>query len=357
MKYYVIKADNMTSEHYKQWLLIQEKYEYLANPYFHPEFTRAVAHVRTDVYVGIIEDNGVIVGFFPFHRSRSGRARPLGLALSDYHGVVAPPDLKFSVADLMSSCKLTRWDFDHLISAQEPFLDYHEELFNSPIIQVSEGFESFKAQLNASGRKQLKEAERKNQKLEEEIGPVRFTKHSSEKAILNTLMQWKSEQCQRTGTVDYFSIEWCVRLIEYLHSNRSDNFGGMLSCLYAGKTLAAVHFSLYSSSVWHSWFPSYNHELESYSPGSILLYKMIEEAAKNRVQYIDLGKGMSLYKKRVMTGSISIADGCVIMPSFSNKLAGIKNSIEFWAKGSLFKPVLRIPGKIIKNIEREKRYK
>lgn len=357
MKYYAISVKEMTSEHLDRWLSIQRTHPFLLSPYFHPSFTRAVASVRKDVCVGILEADGKAEGFFPFQRSRGKTARPVGLGLSDYQGIIAPPELEFSAEELLRGFGLKRWDFDHLLSGQKQFSPYHSRICDSPVIDVSEGFDVFLSKLDSAGRKQFKETQRKYSKLEEQVGSVSFSLHSERKDILQKLIQWKSEQCRRTGTIDYFSIEWCVSLINLLHVTREDDFGGMLSCLHAGDTLAAVHFGMYTPRVWHSWFPAYNHHLEEYSPGSILLYEIIKEAAGKGVRYIDLGKGVSLYKRRVMTGAVSVAEGRVFLPSFSNSVGNLKKNLEGWAKSSFLKPILRIPGRIIKRIERESRFK
>lgn len=356
MKYSFIPYSEISSEQIRSWSMIQRMDVAFANPYFSPEFTQMVGTVRSDVFLGIMEHNSQIVGFFPFHRNRGGVARPIGLGLSDYHGVIALPDTHWEVGELLRGCRLTRWEFDHLPVTQQQFAGYHQEVVDSPIIDVSQGMAAYEASRDKSGRKQLREVQRKRQKLADNFGPITFTIHSKSRDILRQLMAWKSHQCRTTGTVDYFALDWCVQLIENIHSNDGPDFGGLLSCLHAGDTLAAVHFAMYSGRVWHSWFPAYNHELESYSPGFILLLEMIQAASDAGIDYIDLGKGMSLYKKRVMTGAIQVAQGCVALPSLSNRMRTIRENSETWAKQSFLNPVLRIPGRIIKSIERKRRY-
>jgi CelD/BcsL family acetyltransferase involved in cellulose biosynthesis len=355
MKYTVIPACKLTPNLNARWDKIQKTVPALASPYFRPEFTHAVASVRDDVFVGLLENKGRIDLFFPFHR-KLGVARPIGLGLSDYHGVVATPDAEWSAEGLLRGCKLDRWEYDHLPVDQYHFNKYHVETSDSPIIDVSQGMEAFEASRDKAGRKQLRETQRKSKKLAEEVGPLTFTLHSPSRDILRQLMAWKSQQCQSTGTVDYFAIDWCAKLIERIHETRDHDFGGILCCLHAGETLAAVHFVMYSRYVWHSWFPAYNHVLEEYSPGSILLLKMIEAASERNIRYIDLGKGLSLYKKRVMTGGIPVAEGCLALPSFRNRARRIREIAEGWAKQSILSPVLRIPGRIIKGKERKRRY-
>jgi CelD/BcsL family acetyltransferase involved in cellulose biosynthesis len=356
MKYTVIPARALPPQLIARWATIQQKYFAFASPYFNPEFTLAVAAVRDDVFVGVLENKNEVVGFFPFHLGRGRVARPIGLGLSDYHGVIAEPDAEWTAEGLLRGCKLIRWEFDHLPVEQHQFADYHTATSDSPIIDVSQEMRTFEASRDKSGRKQLRETQRKRGKLEEQAGPLTFTLHSPRQDILQQLMVWKSEQCRRTGTVDFFALEWCVKLIELIHATRKSEFGGIMSCLHAGDTLAAVHFAMYSQRVWHSWFPAYNHDLEEYSPGFILLLEMIQAASDQGIQYIDLGKGLSLYKKRVMTGGIPVAEGCLAVPSFRNQLRQVRERAEEWGRKSFLWPALRIPGRIIKKIERKKRY-
>lgn len=356
MKYRVITGRELGPELVTRWQELQRADGALASPYFHPEFTRAVAAVRDDVRIGIMEDGDRVVGFFPFHRARGGVARPVGLGLSDYHGVIADPDAEWTAPELMRGCGLVRWEFDHLLAGQPQFASWHDRVSDSPVIDVSAGFEAFAASRDKSGRKLLREIERKQEKLVERRSPIVFTPHTEDPAILQQLIAWKAEQCRRTGTVDYFSLGWCRKLIENLHSTQGRDFGGLLACLHVGEQLAAVHFAMYSRRVWHSWFPAYNHHLEEYSPGLLLLREMIKAAAATNISYIDLGKGLSMYKRRMMTGAIPVAEGVVALPSLVNQAINLRGKLEQWGRKSAFKPILLIPGRVIKSMERKKRY-
>jgi CelD/BcsL family acetyltransferase involved in cellulose biosynthesis len=250
-----------------------------------------------------------------------------------------------------------RWEFNHLPADQRQFAAYHNAVSDSPIIDVSQGVEAFVESRDKSGRKYLAEVQRKKRKLAEQIGPLTFTAHSMSRDILYQMIDWKSAQCKRTGSVDFFSLNWCIRLIEYIHNCQGPDFGGLLSCLYAGNDLVAIHFGMYSRHVWHSWFPAYNHDLDEYSPGSILLLEMVISASEKDISYIDLGKGVSLYKKRVMTGSIPVAEGRLEVPSIFNRIWALRGVAEVRIRNSVLFPVLRFPGREIKKFERKRRYR
>ena len=357
MKFHVISIIELDSILVNRWRQIQEADLNLASPYFTPEFTQAVGLVRKDVFIGIMENQNRIVGFFPFQKKKGRIARPIGLGLSDYHGVIAEINTEWSAEELLRGCKLIRWEFDHLPVNQKYFNLFHKTVSDSPIIDVTNNMEYFERSRDKASRKQLQEAQRKRKKFEEKHGPLIFTSHSLEKVDLLQLIRWKSRQCQNTGTVDFFALDWCVKLIDNIHSTRGKYFGGILSSLHIGETLAAVHFGMYSRLVWHSWFPAYNHELEEYSPGFILLLELIKKASEEGIKYIDLGKGLSIYKKRVMTGSILVAEGTVNIPSLYNNIHSFINVAEQHARNSILSPILRIPGRIIKRIESKGRYK
>jgi CelD/BcsL family acetyltransferase involved in cellulose biosynthesis len=354
MKYDVIKGRELADDLAQSWSEIQQRSHELASPYFRPELTRIISRAKDDVYVTILENAGRVVGFFPFHRQRGGVGRPVGLRLSDYHGVIAEPETEWTVEDLLRGSGLVRFEFDHLPLSQEPLARSCRSVDESPIIDLSGGYGSFEASRDKNGRKLLREIERKSQRLEMEVGPLRYVEHTESSSVLRTLMDWKSAQCRRTGAIDFLSIEWCRRVIEAIHEQGGAHFAGRLSCLYAGEELAATHFILQSNRVRHSWLPAYNNTYADYSPGMILLREMIRSAAKAGAEYIDLGKHVTLYKKRFMTGAIPIATGSAEIPSFLNGVRHVRDHIERWGKASVFRPVLRVPGRIIKRAERQK---
>lgn len=357
MKWVVIHPRDLTPDLEQRWTEIQTSRDDLASPYFCPEFTQHVAAVRDDVTIGMLENNSGVVGFLPFHRKRGGVGRPIGLGLSDYHGVIASPDAQWSASDLLRGCGLVRCEFDHLPVGLNQFREQVRSVTQSPIVELAKGYKWFETSRDKAGRKQLREVERKRSRFEAEVGRLRFEWHSTDPDVLRTLMAWKSKQCRETGTVDYFGLQWCRELIQRLHEQTSEEFGGVLSVLYVGDELAAAHFALRSPTVLHSWFPVYNDAYRDYSPGLVLLVEVIRAAASDgRFAHLDFGKGMSMYKRRFMTSAIDVAEGIVELPSLLNRARQCRERLETWSRSSMLRPVLRWPGRVVKRIERKRRY-
>jgi CelD/BcsL family acetyltransferase involved in cellulose biosynthesis len=357
MRIQEIRGSDLTEELARCWARIQHANPDLSSPFFSPQYIQAVVGVRDDVQIAVMEHDNKVVGFFPFHRNRLGVARAAGLGLSDFHGAIVESGISWSASELFSQCRLVRWKFDHLAAAQSGFESAVSEHHPSPIIRLDQGFDGYIQALNARGRKQFKEVHRKQLKLEADHGDIRFVEHTSSDEILQIVMQWKSLQCRQAGLTDYFSFAWTRALLRDLHETQDSEFQGVLSCLYVGDRVAAVHFGMRTQRVWHYWFPAYSYELSAYSPGLILLYEIIRSAATSGRCYIDLGTGSATYKDRVMNDQILVGAGCVECPSLVNQLISCAESMERWNRDSFMQPLWTVPARVVRRVARCHRYR
>ena len=71
-----VKADQLTDQQISDWSRLQQQNREFDSPYFRPEFTRAVASVRDDVEVAVLERHGQSIGFLPYQRRSFNRGRP-----------------------------------------------------------------------------------------------------------------------------------------------------------------------------------------------------------------------------------------------------------------------------------------
>ena len=96
-----------------------------------------------------------------------------------------------------------------------------------------------------------------------------------------------------------------------IRSIENDHFAGMLSSVYAGDRLAAVHFGMRSHAVWHWWFPTYDLDLDKYSPGLILLLELARQAPGLGLIRLDLGRGHARYKTAFASGATPLIEGSI----------------------------------------------
>lgn len=307
-----IRADELTDHEVACWAQLQRANPHLASPFFCPEYTLAVAAARADIYVGILREGSRIVGFFPFQCERRGVAQPVGGSMADYDGIVSEPELQQDVRALMRGCGLAILDFRGVPTSQKAFEPYRRLDLISPVIDLSGGYDAYLAEKDRYSAA-IVQLMRKARKIQREVGPLRFIANVPEFGALRTVLRWKTDQYLRMGVPDLFAAVWPVRVAENVLETHRTGFGGILSVLYAGEEIVAMHFGLRSSRVWHYWFPVYDPRYSAYSPGLLLLLRMAEAAPSLGLDTIDFGVTARLasYKHRFMNASVPVWRGSV----------------------------------------------
>jgi CelD/BcsL family acetyltransferase involved in cellulose biosynthesis len=289
----------------------------LASPYFAPQFTRIVGSVRPAVWGGVVEEADRIGGFLPFERSTRRVGGPVGGPISDYQGVIHRPGLHWRAEELVRSCGLHVFEFDHLLVTQEPFQAYHRTRGDSPVIDLTDGFPSYRRWLRERSQSLVRSIERKSRKIERELGPLRFVCSSEDPAVLHRVIEWKSGQFRRTGIPDLFRRRWVAEVLERILATREPDFAGVLSALYAGDDLIAAHFGMRSERDLHWWFPSFDPTFGRYSPGTVLLWELAKASESGEFLRIDLGKGDDPYKARFANERVWLAEGSIELASWA----------------------------------------
>jgi CelD/BcsL family acetyltransferase involved in cellulose biosynthesis len=310
MKIRVLSANDLSREHWQQWDALQRSEPALASPFFRPEYTAEVAAVRDDVRVAVIEIGGETAGFLPYQQ-RHRAAWAVGGRLNDFQGPILPVNLDFSPMELIRGCGLAAWEFDHLLTDYAALKPHHRLVEPSTYVDLSGGFECYQARRKKLGGREPKQTLRKQRKFEEEVGTIRFEYHTTDRDVIRQLVMWKSEQYRQSGLVDIFSLDWTLPLLQRLIHSQGEHFEGILSALYAGDQLAAVHFGLRSGAVFHMWFLTYNRELSHYSPGLVLLVELLKAASARGVRRVDFAKGHSQMKDTFHTNVAQVAEGRV----------------------------------------------
>ncbi len=324
----LITASQLDEPLVAAWRALQAANPALQSPYFSPEFTLAVAAVRRDVRIAVLEDGPRVAGFFPF-QARWGLGAPVGGALSDHHGVICAPGTAWRWPDLLRAARLNAWRFDHLPREQAPG-GATITLSESPALDLSRGLHAYLAGRRACGVRRVGELDRKARKLAREIGPLRLEAHTRDPQVLRTVLRLKSQQCRRTGVPDFFAHRWTQALVERICADQGPHFGGRLSALYAGDHLVGAHLGMRSPQVWHWWFPVYDHAFAPYSPGALLLLQVAQAAADQGHALLDLGKGDDAYKRSFADCSLPLAEGWVARPSVTRAWLSASTHTRHW---------------------------
>jgi CelD/BcsL family acetyltransferase involved in cellulose biosynthesis len=267
------------------------------------------------VRVAVIHDETGISGYFPYERHSFSIGKPLGGFLTTCHGLIAAPGLELDARALLRACKLSVFDFDHLVAGQPTFAPHETDVRPAPVMDFTQGFDAWVDQVKANSPKNLKTVRYKERKFGREHGGLRFEWASADPEVLRTLLAWKSDQYRRTGRVDRFAQPWIVELIDLMHAERSPDFSGVLTMLYAGDVPVAGHFGLRTATTLVGWFPAYDTEYARYSPGIVHHMQMAEAAAADGLHMVDMGKGGKEYKDWLKSGVLYVSEGRVSRPS------------------------------------------
>ena len=345
-----IPAEQLTPEHVAAWAEFQRADAALQSPYFRPEFTQAVAAVRSDVEIGLLEEGGQPVGFFPFQRCRRNVARPVGGRLSDFQGVIARQDAVWDPRLLLRGCGLSAWHFDHLVASQQPFQPHHWNVVPSPYLDLSGGWEAYESQSRAVGKSWLPRALRKVRHAEREAGPLSIEIHCTSATVFQTLLQWKIEQYRRTRVPNVLGFGWTVALLERVLAAQGEGFSGMLSVLRFGDVPAAILLSMRSYDVLHTWFSAYRAEFAKLSPGLIFWLELAKAWPAMGIRRVDLGKGPEEYKTHMMSGATDVAEGSVDLRPVTGMMRRQWHRAYRWAHQSPLRKPFLTPGRILRTM-------
>jgi CelD/BcsL family acetyltransferase involved in cellulose biosynthesis len=311
----VVPPGELSPADIDSWRSMQSSSPSFANPFLSPEFAVLVGALRPKTRVAVLSEGSSIVGFFPFERYRSGAGAPIAAGLTDCQGLVHAPGVRWDARELLRACRLSAWQFDHLVAGQHAFERYQAAISPSPIIDLSDGFDPYRKMLASRSPQFCRNLERKERKAAREIGNLRFVPDSQDALAFRALLAWKSVQYRKTGQVDIFARPWVADLMRSLFAYRGDAFGGLLSVLYADETPIAAHFGLRGGGILAHWFPAYDVQYGKYSPGLILHMRMAEFTPGVGVRIIDLGTGVNRYKEELKSGDIFVGAGMVTTAS------------------------------------------
>lgn len=269
-------------------------------------YVNAVAETGGDVVILVLYDVHAPCGFLPLQRiaglrGRVGIFEPVGDVMTDYFGIVAADGLVMDIAKLLAATqgRVNAVLFSHLDQTQARFGLVGEEPRTGLRTWLGTPAGDYWANLRKSDKKLVYDTERREKKLINEAGPVTFEWASQNPASdMAWLIESKKAQYVRTGKMQAPLFDsGKVALLNRLLASQDENCQGVLSTLRCGEEIIAVHFGLRCHAMLHVWFPVYNPEYSSYSPGRILFRHLFARAATEGIQVFDRGEGDTQAKR------------------------------------------------------------
>jgi CelD/BcsL family acetyltransferase involved in cellulose biosynthesis len=351
MRVDISRPDELRGAEVAAWHSMQRATPSLARPFLSPEFTIAVGRFRPSVQVAILTDGPSIIGFFPFERRRLAVGVPIcGLPGTFYQGVICAPKAEWHARELLRQCRLSAWQFDHLIAAQRPFIRYHTATEPLPVIDLSDGYESYYDKLKANSPHFCTKIARQMRNLARDVGDLRYVADTHDVSLLRTLMGWKSEQCRRKGWTYPFGQPWATGLLDTLLATTNHHASGLLSVCYAGDQPVAAQFGLRYKNLLAGWFTAYDPRFAKYSPGVIQFMQLAKALPELGIHFVELGEGAEAFKQKMKSYEYSTAQGIVTSGSASGTAQRARyRSVQLVGKALHKHPRLRRVTGLIRN--------
>jgi CelD/BcsL family acetyltransferase involved in cellulose biosynthesis len=304
----VVRPGELGAEEARLWAKFQQLSPVTLSPFLSFAFTEAVGRFRPNSRIAVVEEGGRIEAFLPFELASKTLAVPIGEPMNDLHGFVhsgIPLDARWVV----KQAGLRGWRFGHVPAEQSALIPYHYEgtVTENPAINLGDGYESYFGKRSKSLTAKIM---RQRRSLERRVGNVSLQWHSSQaEESLRQLIAWKSTKYH--GTKVTFSDPTALRILEALGTMEDENCRGIVSVLSAAERPVAINLGLTGPRGLTGWFSAYDRELSRFSPGTMLILAVAEEAANRGIGYFDLGYGQDSYKFRLANMSYPVAGGAV----------------------------------------------
>jgi len=310
----VIEAADLGVTERARWNALRAADPLLGGPYFDLRYIETAADCAPGARIAVLERGGRIVGFLPFQR-RGSLLQPLGAPMSDFHGLIAEPDVELST--VLALLGAERMRVSGLVT-REPAGEL--SVRHAMAADLSGGFEAYQAGRSAAF---LKDKRRRARALERDHGETVFTFERPAPDLLAWLVAQKREQIRRTHQHDIFACGWTQDLLLRLAEHDAPDFGLRLAVLRAGGTIVAAELGLTAGDRHHLWFPIYDPAFARYSPGALMTLETLRVAAERGVVRVDFGPSEEAYKEDFADPMETVLEGAIaVRPSLMTHLKG-----------------------------------
>jgi CelD/BcsL family acetyltransferase involved in cellulose biosynthesis len=292
-----------------QWREMQSLSASLQRAFLSPAFTEACERAGRRAYVAVLHRAGSVVGFFPFEfrsiwHQRLRFAERIGGEMCDAAGIIAEPALHIGAASLLRLAGLSSLAMSHLVPGQEEFGLDAAWLQVGYVTDLRQGAAPYFTALLERDRGLVRDTERQMRRAEGLHGTLCFTSTESiPYSMIADLIEQKRGQYRRTQVADVFARRGNLRLIEVLNDTAAPDCRLIMHRLQVGSCVLAQHLGVRYRDVLSYWFPVYDRAAENLSPGRLLLWQVLQQAARSGISLIDYGEGDALYKRKFATDS------------------------------------------------------
>ena len=267
------------------------------SPFFDIDFAEIVSRMRRDVRIALAFDGEALRGYWALHVRPGKWARPIGAPFSDWHGPVMQAGFEgLSAQEFLAKAGLkgmTASSFKPTSFASSA----KSQISASGVAYMPCGAEAYLASMKSLHNKHYKNLRRAERMIERDFERVVYTMDDPSLENFNWLMKAKSAQYRRTGRHDVLGPAWVKAMMETLRTERFARLRGRLSTLSFDGQLVAAEFNLLSDKIVHGWITVYDPDFARYSPGHMLMKRIICDMENTGHEMCDVGTDTNAYRK------------------------------------------------------------
>lgn len=287
-----LDAKALTEEDRQRWICALTRAP-LRSPLLHPDFAIHLAKCRPDTRVLRGEDGQGRRAYLALHAVDAGHAQPAGAVLSDYHGLVAEPGFEGALEDVLTAAGIESYRYFSRIDAADA-VGRSAACRRALSTDIAAGDPAEVVRTNKPAR--AKQYRRLGRKLERECGDVELCGDDDDRSAFEALLGWKSDQFDASGRHNILRTGWVAALLEELWEQREGQWRARLVTLRVDGTPVAAEFGVFWNGIFHPWIAAYDPEFSAYSPGHLLVARLLEAMSPNDISRYDLGLDDAAYK-------------------------------------------------------------
>jgi CelD/BcsL family acetyltransferase involved in cellulose biosynthesis len=263
--------------------------------------------------VVVYREEGRICGIAPLCLHPRGPLRLItwlgGFQIVDYGDVLFDGATQTSCDDFMEQSLsairgATRHNLYYLPNVRHnalafPYLSRHFLVNDhdvAPAFRLEGGFEPFLDSLKRF-RKKLKSDTLRQEKRLAQFGNLRFAVVTHDDPLLHEILSTFLEQKQRCYSASGIDgVLFRPGYGDFYRSLPHLDPSAHISALLLDDRVIATHVGYLYGSTFYYLMPSYSPEFEKYSPGRVLMFRLVEECFRRGVDCFDLGRGNEPYK-------------------------------------------------------------
>lgn len=307
MQVTVVRPGDLGPAEAALWSGFQARSPVQSDPFLSLTFAQAVGRYRPAARVAVVEEGGRIEAFLPFELAAHKIAVPIGGSMNNLQGFIGS-GTPLDARAIMRKAGLRGWRFVHVPADLDALRPYHYEdtEVRCQVISLRAGYQDY---MNSRRKQTVKRIAEKRRFLARQAGELSLVWNSSRPEDLRQIIEWKTGKY--AGARHLFADQAAVRIVAELAACDRDDCRGVVSVLAAGGRPVAAHLGLAGPRGLAWWFPSYDGAAARFSPGTIMLFALAQEAANRGVAQIDLGAGQDRYKFSLANASYPVAGGAV----------------------------------------------